>query len=153
MLEIENISTTTIVVIGIVILVGIIWLGFKVLVWDEGDNFGAGSILILILVFIGALISLFFAIPNITHEGYSVGNIIILLIPICLFGLNLFKVFRKNNLFIGLLILFYQMLLVIISPILIYFVIQSVKAGEEIFKDFFKSWKLGFGNKKSGLIH
>lgn len=139
MIEIENISTTTIIVTGIIILVGIIWLGFKVFDWDEGDNFGPGSILILILVFIGVLISLFFTIPNIAHEGYSVGNIILLSIPICLFGLNLFKVFRKNNFFIGLLILFYQMLLVIISPILIYFVIQAVKAGEEIFKDFFKS--------------
>ena len=104
MIEIENISTTTIIVTGIIILVGIIWLGFKVFDWDEGDNFGPGSILILILVFIGVLISLFFTIPNIAHEGYSVGNIILLSIPICLFGLNLFKVFRKNNFFIGLLI-------------------------------------------------
>ena len=57
---------------------------------------------------------------------WDVGSIIIFSLPIILFVWNIIRVFTKNNFFISLLVLFYQLLLIILAPILIIYALWAI---------------------------
>jgi hypothetical protein len=121
----------------------LIWIGLKVWEKDNGDNFSITSILIFIGIFssIAALIYLTIHRKENGTPLFDIGSIIILIIPFILFAWNIKRVFSTNNFFLAILILFYQLILIAIAPILIIVIIWAISSGKKLIISTLKSEK------------
>lgn len=133
-------STTTLIVISIIIIAFFIWLGYKTILWDKGDNFSKTSFFILIGI-CGSILGLSFLFYTRSENGTQIwdfGSIIIAIIPILLFFWNLKRVFSTNKFLTSLLILFYHFILIALSPLLILLVLWLIMKGKELISSIFK---------------
>ena len=125
-------TTTTLVLIGIGAIVLIV-TGIKVSSSDKGDNFSITSM----LLFTGILISMtllgFLMIYRSENNIplLDFGSVVIGLIPLSLFIWNLKRVYSTNSFFLASAIVFYQILIMIIVPILIFFLIGIFKKNDK----------------------
>ena len=120
-----------------------IWIGLKVWEKDNGDNFSITSILIFIGIFSSIAALIYLAIHR-KENGtplFDIGSIIILIIPFILFAWNIKRVFSTNNFFLAILILFYQLILIAIAPILIIVIIWAISSGKKLIISTLKSEK------------
>tara|TARA_B100001287_G_C22686402_1_gene533937 strand:+ start:8718 stop:9131 length:414 start_codon:yes stop_codon:yes gene_type:complete len=128
-------STTTIIILVILIALFLIWLGFKVWEWDSGDNFSITTFLIFIGILCSIVGIIFLKIIRKENgaEFWDIGSIILTSIPILLFSWNTKRVFSTNKFFTSLLILFYHLLLIALSPIIIILIFWAIGKGKELF--------------------
>ena len=133
-------STTTLIVISIIIIALFIWLGYKTVLWDKGDNFSKTSFFILIGI-CGLILVLSLLIYTRSENGdqiWDVGSIIITIITITLFFWNIKRVFSTNKFLISLLILFYHIILIALTPLLIILALLLIRKGKELISSIFR---------------
>ena len=133
-------SITTLVIISSIIIVFLIWLGFKAYEWDNGDNFSRNTLFILISIsfLIICLIFLMIIRSNNGTTLWDIGSLIVVAIPVILLIWDTIRVFSTNRFFTALLILFYHLILIAISPLLFIVLFWMIGKVRELFSSFFR---------------